>query len=74
MPAAKRLRGPILLIVASVVAAIALNFGFTAWAIGYHSKQACSELHILATMKGAITAYDQGIRHAYERLYALRCG
>ena len=47
--------------------------GFTYWAIGYHSQQACTELHILATTKGAITPYDRGVRRAYERLYALRC-
>jgi hypothetical protein len=57
----------------SIVVALALNVGFTFWAIGYHSGQACTELHILATTKGAITPYDRGVRSAYRRLYALRC-
>ena len=64
----------IALAVASVVLAVSLNAGFTFWAIGYHSQQACSELHILATTKGAATQYDRAIHRAYERLYALRCG
>lgn len=72
MPA-RQMRGPLMLIAFSVALAIALNAGFTFWAIGYHSQQACAELHILATTKGAVTPYDRGIRHAYERLYALRC-
>ena len=72
MPA-RRLRGPLMLIAFSLALAIALNAGFTLWAIGYHSQQACAELHILATTKGAITPYDQGVRSAYQRLYALRC-
>ena len=72
MPA-RRMRGPIMLIAFSIAFALALNVGFTYWAIGYHSQQACTELHILATTKGAITPYDRGIRRAYGHLYALRC-
>ncbi len=73
MPA-RQIRGPLMLVSFSIVLAIALNAGFTFWAIGYHSQQACSELHILATTKGAATQYDRAIHRAYERLYALRCG
>ena len=72
MPA-RRFRGPLMLIAFSIAFSIALNAGFTYFAISYHSQQACSELHILATTKGAITPYDQGVRSAYQRLYALRC-
>jgi hypothetical protein len=72
MPA-RRIRGPLMLMTFSIVIALALNVGFTLWAVGYHSGQACSELHILANTKGAITPYDQGIRRAYRHLYALRC-
>jgi hypothetical protein len=72
MPA-RQFRGPLMLIAFSVTLAIALNAGFTLWAIGYHSQQACAELHILATTKGAITPYDKGVRSAYARLYVLRC-
>ncbi len=57
----------------SIAVAIALNAGFTLWAITYHSQQACTELHILATTKGAVTPYDQGVRTAYRHLYQLRC-
>jgi hypothetical protein len=72
MPA-RQFRGPVMLIAFSVVLAIVLNAGFTWWSITYHSTQACSELHILATTKGASTPYDQAVRSAYQRLYALRC-
>lgn len=72
MPA-RRFRGPLMLIACSMAAAIALNAGFTWWSITYHSQQACSELHILATTKGASTPYDQAVRSAYQRLFTLRC-
>ena len=72
MPA-RRMRGPLLLIASASLSRSPSTSGFTYWAIGYHSQQACTELHILATTKGAITPYDQGIRRAYGRLYALRC-
>ena len=72
MPA-RRIRGPLMLIAFSIAFSIALNAGFTYWAIAYHSQQACTELHILATTKGAATQYDQAVRSAYQRLYVLRC-
>ena len=69
----RQFRGPLMLIAFSMALAIALNAGFTLWAIGYHSQQGCTELHILATTKGASTPYDQAIRSAYQRLFTLRC-
>lgn len=73
MPAAQQIRGPLALAVTGLVLALALNAGFTYWAIGYHSRQGCAELQILATTKGASTAYDRAIHRAYQRLYDLRC-
>ncbi len=72
--AARQIRGPLMLMAFSIALALALNAGFTLWAIGYHSQQACSELHVLATTRGAATQYDQAIHRAYQRLYTLRCG
>ena len=73
MPA-RQIGGPLMLTVFSIALAIALNTGFTWWAIGYHSQQACTELQILATTRGAATQYDKAIHRAYQRLYTLRCG
>jgi hypothetical protein len=66
-------RGPLVLVVVSLALALALNAGFTYWAIGYHSHQGCSELQILAQTKGASTTYDRAIHRAYGRLFRLRC-
>jgi hypothetical protein len=63
-----------MLIAFSMALGLCLSMGFTYWAIGYHSRQSCAELRILATTRGAITPYDQGIRRAYGHLYRLRCG
>jgi hypothetical protein len=73
MPA-QRIRGPLILLAVSIALAIALNAGFTYWAIGWHSRQSCAELQILALTRGARTPYEQKITRAYGRLYQLRCG
>lgn len=69
-----RILGPILLMVLGLCAAIAFSFAFTTWAIDSHSREACTELRILATAPGAQTAYDQTVKREYQHLYALRCG
>ena len=63
-----------IVMIVGLALALALNAGFTWWALGYHSRQACTELSILASTGGATTSYDQAVRAAYERLYGLRCG
>lgn len=65
--------GPFLAIVVGLILAVAFSFGYTTWAIGSHSRQACTELHILATAPGAVTAYDAAVKKEYASLYALRC-
>ena len=65
--------GPFLLIVFGLAFAVALNMGFTYWAIGTHSRRACTELQIIATSGGTKTPYDKTIKREYERLYVLRC-
>jgi hypothetical protein len=64
----------VLIMIAGFVLAVVVAAGYTTYAIGSHSRQACAELRILATTKGAATRYDMAVRHAYRSLYALRCG
>jgi hypothetical protein len=66
--------GPFLAIIGGLAFAVLLSFGYTTWAIGYHSHQACAELRILATAGGAVTSYDKAVKKEYEGLYELRCG
>ncbi len=66
--------GPFLAIIIGLALAVALNFGYTTWAISYHARQACAELQILANAPGAVTPYDKTVKTEYEALYALRCG
>ena len=70
----RRPGGSFRLTIAAFILALALNAGYTTYAIYSHSRQACSELRILATTRGAVTPYDQAVHRAYGRLYALRCG
>ena len=64
---------PFAVIVLGIAVALACGIGYTTWAIGQHSRQACAELRILAGTGGATTRYDRSVRAAYQRLYALRC-
>lgn len=63
----------IFLIIAAGVLAILLSAGYTTYALESHSHQACTQLHILATAKGAVTPYDRQIKREYLALYELRC-
>ena len=73
MPNGPRIKGPLMLMAFSTALGLCLSVGFTYWAIGHHSHQACTELRILARTGGAVTPYDKAIRGAYEHLYRLRC-
>jgi hypothetical protein len=73
MPTGPKIRGPLLLMVAGIICGLILSFGYTTWAIGYHSRQACAELRIMATAKGATGSYETAVRREYQHLYALRC-
>jgi hypothetical protein len=66
--------GPFLAIIIGLSFAVALNVGYTTYMIGYHARQACTELRVLADSKGAVTTYDKHARSAYRDLYKLRCG
>lgn len=71
-----RLRGagPVLAMALGLATAVLCSLGYTQWAIGAHSRQACSEIRILATAPGAVSSYDRTIRGEYQHLYRLRCG
>jgi len=73
MPDSPRVAGPVLLMIAGLLAAVVFSFGYTSWAIGYHGRQACAELRILATAPGADTRYDKAVREQFGHLYELRC-
>lgn len=73
-PAPPRVLGPVLLIVLGLGAALAFSFGYANWAINNHSRQACAELHVLATAAGAQTPYDRAVKREYKHLVTLRCG
>jgi hypothetical protein len=60
-------------IIASLVLAILLSFGYTNRSIDSHSRQACAELQVIATSGGAMTTYDKAIKSAYQKLYKIRC-
>jgi hypothetical protein len=66
--------GPFMAIVCGLALAVALSVGYTTWAIGYHARQACAELRIIATAPGAETPYDRTVKREYGALYKLRCG
>ena len=65
---------PFLVIIGGLILAGLLSTGYTHWAIGAHSRQACSELQIIATAPGAGTPFDRTIEREYRALYELRCG
>ena len=66
--------GPFLAIIGGLAFAVLLSFGYTTWAIGYHSHQSCTELRILGEAGGATTAYDRTVQEEFHGLYELRCG
>jgi hypothetical protein len=66
--------GPFLVVIIGLLIIAVLNFSYTNWALASHSHQACAQLRIMATTKGATTSYDRAVRAAYQRLYRLRCG
>jgi hypothetical protein len=64
---------PLVFTVTGLLVTIVFSFLYTNWSISDHAHQACSEMNILATAKGATTGYDQTVRREYRSLYALRC-
>jgi hypothetical protein len=65
---------PGLLVLAAGLMLLSLfTAGYTSWAIGQHSREACAELRILATAPGAVTEFDKAVQVQYQRLSRLRC-
>jgi hypothetical protein len=69
----RSLLSPLVAVVAGLVLGVALSVGYTTWAIGYHARQSCAELRIIATAGGAQTPYDKAVKKEYQALYGLRC-